>query len=73
MAILKNKEIRALGESQREDKLRELRKELIKVRSQIALGSTPENPGRIREIRRTIARILTIKKTTQGGKSKKDE
>ncbi len=73
MAILKNKEIHSLNETQKEDKLRELRKELIKVRSQIALGSMPENPGRIREIRKTIARILTIKKPIQGGKIKKDE
>jgi len=28
----------------------------------VASGTKPENPGKIREIRRTIARILTIEK-----------
>jgi ribosomal protein L29 len=31
----------------------------------VASGGTVENPGRIREIRRTIARLLTIEAQTQ--------
>jgi len=34
--------------------------DLIRERGIIATGGAPENPGRIREIRRTIARIKTI-------------
>ena len=40
----------------------ELKKELMKTNSQIAIGTVPKNPGRIKELKRTIARILTIKK-----------
>jgi large subunit ribosomal protein L29 len=41
------------------NRLNELRLELAKERGQIAIGGTPSNPGRIKEIKRTIARILT--------------
>lgn len=40
-------------------RLDELKLELAKERGQIAIGGSPTNPGRIREIRKTIARILT--------------
>ena len=37
-----------------------LRKELMKLKAQVATRTRPENPGRVKEIRRTIARIHTI-------------
>jgi large subunit ribosomal protein L29 len=40
-------------------RLNELRLELAKERSQIAIGGSPSNPGRVREIKKDIARILT--------------
>ncbi|MEM2907875.1 MAG: 50S ribosomal protein L29 [Candidatus Hadarchaeales archaeon] len=46
-------------------KLRELRAELARERAVAAAGGSLENPGRIRELRRTIARILTIMKEVQ--------
>lgn len=42
------------------EKLRELQSELLKENAVKASGGAPQNPGRIREIRRTIARIKTI-------------
>lgn len=45
-----------------EKKLQEIRAELSKEMAAVASGTRPENPGRIKELRRTIARILTIKK-----------
>tara|TARA_Y100000310_G_scaffold109219_1_gene107660 strand:- start:317 stop:532 length:216 start_codon:yes stop_codon:yes gene_type:complete len=70
MAILRNKEIKELNVKQRNDKLRDLRKEMISIRSQIALGSTPENPGRTKEVKRTIARLITHIKNQKEGKKK---
>lgn len=61
MAILRSEAIRDLSEEEMAGKLTELRKELLKERSMIASGGASENPGRIREIRRTVARILTIR------------
>jgi len=45
-----------------EGKLNELRLELAKKKAQVIVGGAPENAGKIREIKKTIARILTIKK-----------
>ncbi len=52
-------EIRALSPEERKKKLEELRTELIRLRLQAATG-TLDNPGKIRAIRKTIARILTV-------------
>ena len=40
-------------------RLSELRLELAKERGNIAIGGTPSNPGKIKEIKKTIVRILT--------------
>jgi large subunit ribosomal protein L29 len=44
---------------ERQKKLEELRTELGKMRTTVESGGRIENPARIREIRRTIARLLT--------------
>ncbi len=54
------KELNELKEDALDKRLSELRKELMKFRSQVASGTIPRNPGRIRVIKRTIARIHTI-------------
>ena len=41
----------------------------MKVNAQIAMGTVPENPGRIKEIKKTIARIKNLQKNI-GGKAK---
>ncbi len=62
MAIVKAKEVRGMSDDQREKQLNDLKNELLKERAITSTGGAPENPGRIRELRRTIARILTIQK-----------
>ena len=57
---LKNNELVKLGEKELDGKYKELRKELIKVNAQIASGTVPENPGNVRNIKKNIARILTV-------------
>ena len=68
MAILKKKDIRKLNEKDINKKLSELQLELAKERANINIGASASSPGRIREIRKTIARIKTIRKESQGGK-----
>lgn len=51
-----------MREPQLIEKLIELKKEMIKVNAQIAIGTVPENPGRIKEIKKTIARLNTLLK-----------
>jgi len=60
MAILRKKEIREMSEEERKAKLYELNLELMKERGSVEVGGSIKSPGRIREIRKTIARILTI-------------
>jgi len=51
------------------NRLNELRLELAKERGQMAIGGTPSNPGRVKEIRKTIAKLLTeLNKKTNGGR-----
>lgn len=59
---MKNKQIKTLSESERKEKLREIRLELIKELAQVASGTAPKNPGLIREHKRTIARIKALSK-----------
>ncbi len=60
MAILRTSEIRDMSVEELKDKLEELRMELLRERSKATAVGVPENPGRVRELRRTIARIMTI-------------
>jgi len=53
------------------NRLNELRLELAKEKGQIAIGGSPTNPGRVKEIKKTIAKILTelkIREKKEGGR-----
>ena len=65
---LKTKEIRGMTHEDLNAKLEELKKELIKINAQIATGTTPKSPGQVRQIKRTIDRILTVIKEKEVGK-----
>jgi large subunit ribosomal protein L29 len=61
MAILRSDEIQGMDDSEMDERLTQLRKELMKIRGVLASGGIPEEVGKAREIKRTIARIKTIK------------
>ena len=60
MTILRVDEIQNMSREERLDELDTLNAELIRERAVASAGGAPENPGRIGEIRRAIARIKTI-------------
>lgn len=60
MAILRSEEIREMSEEEREKHLSELSSDLMKIRGVLSSGGIPEDIGKAKEIKRTIARILTI-------------
>ncbi|HII15290.1 MAG TPA: 50S ribosomal protein L29 [Nanoarchaeota archaeon] len=60
MSKKKSKAVRQMGNEQALEKLAELRKELLKANSQIAVGTVPESPGKVKQIKKEISRILTI-------------
>jgi len=58
---MKPSEVRELTEKERAEKIRDYEEELFNLRFQMATGKI-ENPGRIRIIRRDVARLKTIQK-----------
>jgi len=60
MAIMRIKEIAGMSSDDKAKKLSELRAELARMRTMIHAGGAVENPTRVRELRKTIAKILTI-------------
>lgn len=62
MAILHTDEVRDMTPAEREAELDDLQTELLNQRAVQAAGGQPDNPGRISELRRTIARLKTIQR-----------
>ncbi|MEM2739495.1 MAG: 50S ribosomal protein L29 [Candidatus Bathyarchaeia archaeon] len=71
MAILRVKDIRAMSSVERKQKLLELQNELMKMKAAVKSGGAVENPGRIRELRRAIARILTVEREEQARRGRR--
>jgi large subunit ribosomal protein L29 len=67
MPILRLKEMKAMSPEDRTKKLVELRAELTRLRTMISAGGAIENPTRVREIRRTIAQVLTVENEVRLG------
>mgnify|MGYP006267468973 CR=1 FL=1 len=61
MPILRVKEIRDMSIENRQKRLDELQTELVRLKTMIKAGGSIENPSRVRDLRKTIARISTIK------------
>jgi large subunit ribosomal protein L29 len=62
---MKFKEILSMSDDELRQKEKDLKKELMKLRAQIAIGTNPESPGRIGQIRKTLARIQTKRVRTK--------
>jgi large subunit ribosomal protein L29 len=59
LAILRKREMKQMLPEERKKKISELRAELTTIRTSVKSGGTVENPSRVRELRRTVARLLT--------------
>lgn len=57
---MKFKELKALPPADLREKLLDLRKELMKENAQVAIGTVPKNPRKLRNAKKTIARIEMI-------------
>ena len=58
--VLKANEIREFTKEERREKLEELKRELMHEKGVAAMGGSPPSPGKIRQLRTSIARMLTI-------------
>lgn len=56
MAVLKLSEIKKMSEKEKKEKIKELKIELVKSKVDLAKGGKTK----IREIKKTIARLLTV-------------
>lgn len=67
---IKNNELRKLSTQELQNKLLDLKKDLLKINSQISAGTVPENPGNVKNVKKTVARIMTImtEKKKEGSK-----
>ena len=65
--MLSATEVRQLAPEDRKTRLAELRRELMQERGVQAMGGSTPSPGKIRTLRREIARILTIEREIQLG------
>ena len=59
MTHVKSRDIDKMSDEAREDRLLELREELLQLRAQQALGGSASNLGAYKATRRSIARLLT--------------
>ncbi|QSG05021.1 50S ribosomal protein L29 [Halapricum desulfuricans] len=62
MSIVHVEELRDMTPAERQNELEELETELLNAEAVKAAGGAPDNPGRIGELRRTIARIKTVQR-----------
>lgn len=66
---MKLKEIRAKKPAELEKYMVELKKELMQLESQVAMGTTPKSPRKIHAIKKTVARIKTIQNESKKSQS----
>jgi large subunit ribosomal protein L29 len=71
--ILRLKDIKNMSPQDRTAKLSDLRTELARLKTMVRAGGAVENPARIRELRKTIAKLLTIEHEDKLGLRKTEE
>jgi large subunit ribosomal protein L29 len=73
MPMKRMKEIRDMSSEDRAKRLDELRTELVRLKTMISAGGTVENPARVKALRKSIARILTVDHEERQGIRKAEE
>jgi large subunit ribosomal protein L29 len=62
MPALCAEEARRMSREERSKKIEELRAELMKLRTDMKTKGKVENPSALRELKRSIARLLTVQR-----------
>jgi large subunit ribosomal protein L29 len=60
LPIIRLEEIREMTPEQKKVKLGEIKTELSKMRTLIKAGGSVENPGRVKALKKVVARIETV-------------
>ena len=61
MAIFRAKDVQQLSDVELDEQMGKIKLELIQHNGKVSAGGATENPGRIKELRRTVARMMTEK------------
>ena len=59
MAIFRAREVSQMSDTELDEQSGKLRMELVQYHGKVSAGGATENPGWIRELKRTIARMKT--------------
>lgn len=54
------KDLRKLSELELHERLKEFKKELLKLNGQVATGANPASPGKLKQTKKNVARVLTL-------------
>lgn len=68
---MKYKQIKTLLPEDQQKKIAESKIELIKLNGQVATGTAPKSPGRIRQLKKIVAQILTAQNAQKENKKSK--
>ncbi len=60
MPVIRLNEIREMTSEQRNKRITELKTELSKIKTLIKAGGSVENPGRVKALKKAVARIETV-------------
>lgn len=60
MPVIRLDEIREMTPEQKKVKLEEIKTELSKIKTLIKAGGSVENPGRVKALKKAVARIETV-------------
>ena len=60
MSLLRVKDLVAMDDEELKGVLKESRQDLMHEKGLASMGGAPPNPGKIRALRKNIARILTV-------------
>lgn len=66
---MKYKDLASMDAVALDKKLAEIQLDLIKLNAQVASGTAPKNSGSIRQLKKTIAKILTVKRQATAGRN----
>ena len=65
MPVIRLKEARDMSSEERRRKVTELHTELVRLKTMTEAGGSIDDPARIKQLRKAIARILTVERETE--------
>ena len=65
MSLLRVKDLVAMNDEELKGTLKESRQDLMHEKGLASMGGAPPNPGKIRALRKNIARILTVQQSKE--------